>query len=399
MDWAGFAVLLAAGLIGATARALRDNARQRAGVHAAGAVAALALGCGMFLRDQWLTVAVSLFLPALAWVTAQVDLPALRRVALAVAAVVLVRLLLNWYVLDYGFGQGPVANSLLIAYGVPALSFALAAALFRRGADDLTVGVLEAGSAAFFTVLVALEVRHSFGPPAGLGTPGLGFPEAALHVSSIGVVCLVTLRIAERLQRPVLHAAWQVQGAVALIGAVLLLVANPAFTGDVVGTLPLLDWLLPAYLVPALLAVAASRHAAVRRVPKLPMVLEAYALVAGFAWLTLEVRHLFNPGQIELPAIPVGDAELWAWSGAWLAYGVTVMAIGIHTGVRHVRLAALGIIGLAAAKVFLIDMSSLVGLWRVLSFLGLGIVLIGLGTAYRRLAGPPPSSASITAKS
>ena len=398
IDWTGFAILLAAGLIGATTRALRDDARQRAGVHAAGAIAALALGCGMFLRDQWLTVAVSLFLPALAWVAAQIDLPALRRVALAVATIVLIRLLLNWYVLDYGFGQWPVVNSLLIAYGVPALSFALAAAMFRRGADDITVGVLEAGATAFFAVLVAAEVRHSFGPSAGLRAPGLGFPEAALHVSSLSVVCLVTLRIAERLQRPVLHAAWQLQGAVALCGAVLLLVANPAFTGDVVGSLPLLDWLLPAYLVPALLAVSASRHVAVGRVPKLRMVLEAYALLAGFAWLTLEVRHLFNPGPIELAAVPVGDAELWAWSGAWLTYGVIVMAIGIRIRARHVRLAALGIIGLAAAKVFLVDMSSLVGLWRVLSFLGLGVVLIGLGAAYRRLAGSPPPSANLTAK-
>lgn len=391
IDWAGFAALLAAGLTGTTTRALRDDARQRAGVHATGAVAALALGCAMFLREEWLTVAVSLFLPALAWITAQVELPALRRVALAVAAIVLVRLLLNWYVLDYGFGQWPVVNNLMLAYGVPGIAFALAAVMFRRGGDDATVGVLEAGSAAFLTVLVALEVRHSFGPPAGLAAPEIGFPEAALHVSSLGVVCLVTLRIAERLGRPMLHVAWKVQGALALTGGILLLAANPAVTGEPVGNLPLLDWLLPAYLLPALLAVAGSRHAAVALIPKLRMVLEGYGLFAGLIWLTLEVRHLFNGGSISLVEVPVGDAELWAWSGAWLAYGVIVMGIGIHSGVKHVRLAALGIVGLAAAKVFLVDMSSLVGLWRVVSFLGLGLVLIGLGAAYRHLAGSPPS--------
>ena len=113
--WAAFAVLLAAGLTGAAAVALREEqaaSRERAGIHAAGAVAALALGCAMLLRDHWLTLAVSLFLPALAWIAAQVDLPALRRVALAIAALVLVRLLLNWYVLDYGFGRWPVVNGL-----------------------------------------------------------------------------------------------------------------------------------------------------------------------------------------------------------------------------------------------------------------------------------------------
>jgi uncharacterized membrane protein len=54
------------------------------------------------------------------------------------------------------------------------------------------------------------------------------------------------------------------------------------------------------------------------------------------------------------------------------------------------RLAALAIVGLTSAKVFLIDMSGLEGLWRVLSFLGLGLVLIGLGAAYRRLVVPSP---------
>ncbi len=74
--WAVFAMLLAAGLTGAAAAALREQhgtAARRAGIHAAGAVAALALGCAMLLRDHWLTLAVSLFLPALAWVAAQVD--------------------------------------------------------------------------------------------------------------------------------------------------------------------------------------------------------------------------------------------------------------------------------------------------------------------------------------
>ena len=86
----------------------------------------------MLLREHWLTLAVSLFLPALAWVAAQVELPALRRVALAVAGVVLARLLLNGYVLDYGFGRWPVVNGLIAAYALPAAAFALAAAMFRR---------------------------------------------------------------------------------------------------------------------------------------------------------------------------------------------------------------------------------------------------------------------------
>jgi uncharacterized membrane protein len=39
---------------------------------------------------------------------------------------------------------------------------------------------------------------------------------------------------------------------------------------------------------------------------------------------------------------------------------------------------------IVVAKVFLIDMAGLQGLLRVVSFLGLGAALLGLGYAYRR---------------
>ncbi|HET7879599.1 MAG TPA: DUF2339 domain-containing protein [Acetobacteraceae bacterium] len=385
--WAAFGLLLAAGLTGTAAAALREGSRERAGTHAAGAVAALALGFAMLLRDQWLTLTVSLLLPALAWIAAQVELPSLRRVALAVAGVVLVRLLLNGYVLDYAFGSWPVLNGLLAAYALPAAAFALAATMFRRQQDDLTVGVLEAGSVALATAFVALEIRQGVGPEGGLHVAAFGFPEAALDVASLSVLAVVTMRIAQRLGRPVLHAAWRVLGAMALAGGVVLIVDNPMVSNVDLGALPVLDWLLPGYLVPAAMAVLALRSEATTHPPALRPALAAFALIGGLVWLTLEVRHLFHRGSIGLDSVDVEDAELWVWSGAWLAYGVGVMAAGIAIGSRPLRLAALAIVGLAAAKVFLVDMSGLEGLWRVLSFLGLGLVLIGLGAVYQRLVG------------
>jgi len=384
--WALVALALAAGLSFAATAALREQMQapqQRAGAHAAGAVAALALGCAMLLSDQWLSVAVSVFLPALAWVEAKSDLRPLRKVALAVAAVVLARLLLNHYVADYVFGDRPVLNGLLPAYGVPALAFAYASALFRRRGDDLTVAVLEAGAVAFATVLVALEIRHftNGGQPFAQTS---SFLEAALQVTSLGVMANATMRIATRMQRPVLGWGWRIQGGLALAGGIVMLAANPAFTGDAVGRWLFVDYLLPGYLLPALLAALALRHPATGAPSWLRPLLGCYALVSGFAWISLEIRHLFHPAAMGLDAAPIDDAELWSWSGAWLVYGAALMAGGIRSGDRRLRLGALAIVGLVTAKVFLIDMSGLVGLWRVLSFLGLGLALIALGAVYRR---------------
>jgi len=46
------------------------------------------------------------------------------------------------------------------------------------------------------------------------------------------------------------------------------------------------------------------------------------------------------------------------------------------------------VIVLTVLKVFLIDLSDLTGIYRALSFLGLGAVLIGIGWFYQRLLFP-----------
>ncbi len=56
------------------------------------------------------------------------------------------------------------------------------------------------------------------------------------------------------------------------------------------------------------------------------------------------------------------------------------MQILVRCKLTHYRLVAL-----VAAKIFLLDLG---GLWRVLSFLGLGLSLIGLGAFYRRFVVP-----------
>jgi uncharacterized membrane protein len=116
----------------------------------------------------------------------------------------------------------------------------------------------------------------------------------------------------------------------------------------------------------------------------LEALLGLYAVIAGLIWISLEVRHIAHPYGIGIDRGGFEDAELWAYSGAWLIYGAMLLAVGVITTSRAGRMVGLVVIGLATAKVFLIDMAGLEGLWRVLSLLGLGLGLIGLGAVYRR---------------
>ena len=394
--WAGLALALAAALTAIAAKAASENtqaaagnARQRAGVHAAGAAAALALGCAMLLHDQWLTLSIALFLPALAWIEAKADLPPLRRVALAVATLVLIRLLANWYVLEYDFGGMKLANGLIAAYAVPAAAFALAAFLFRRRADDLLVAVLEGGAATFAGIFVSLEIRHWFSNGQGLSGP-VDFEELVLHLLTMGVQAMVYLHIAQRTGRTILEWAWRILGGATALGACLVLVFNPGVTGERAGIFTL----LVAYAVPALLAVIARHRLAS---PGLRQFLGAYALAAGFVWITLQVHQVFHPTRMSLFQGRISDAEFWSWSCAWLLYGIALMARGIQLRDRMVRMTALSVIALVCLKVFLFDMAGLTGLWRVLSFLGLGLALIGLGAVYRRFVLPGRQAAEAAA--
>jgi uncharacterized membrane protein len=333
----------------------------------------------MLLQNYWLTLAVALFLPALAWIEARADLPALRRVALAVSALVIIRLVLNWYVLDYAFGTIPLANGLVAGYAFPAAAFAFASLLFRRRDDDLLVATLEAGTVTLLALFVALEIRHWSGG-GSLAQPA-GFTEIALHLLTTAVQATVYLYLAQRTGRLVLVWAWKVLGGVALVWGIGVIVLNPMATGAPAGVLTL----FAAYFAPACFAALAQSRMPDTRVR---IGLGGYAVVAGLAWITLQIRQFFHPDGMALSVAPIEAAELWGWSGGWLAFGIGLMVQGIRTGERLLRLTALGVMGLVCIKVFAIDMSGLTGLWRVLSFLGLGMALIGLGVVYRRFVVP-----------
>ncbi len=382
--WAAAAVVTAAALVGATGLVMRRGlGAPAAGTLAAGAAALLALGCAALLSVQWLTIALVLLVPALVWIEATVELRPLRHVALAAAAVALVRLLLNSDVLDYVLGAPAIWNGRALAYAVAALSFWASARIARRGADDRLVAVLELGCAAFVTALVTLEIRQWFtgGEPAA---PTFGFAEAGLQVSALATLAVTALWLDGRTGRATLRWIWMVQGALALAGGIALIVANPLWTEWTVDGPPLLDALLTAYALPAVIAVVAARRLRDQQGPLRALV--SYAIVAALTWVTLEVRHIAHPGLMELDEVPVLPWELWAWSGAWLAVAVALMLAGLQGRVRALRLAALAVMAVVILKVFLVDMSGLTGLWRVLSFLGLGLVLIGLGRLYGRLA-------------
>jgi uncharacterized membrane protein len=158
--------------------------------------------------------------------------------------------------------------------------------------------------------------------------------------------------------------------------------ANPVLTGEPVGTAPVLNVLLLAYLGPALVGLLIARQAAAAGQAGWARGAGVASHVVAFAWLTLEVRHWF---QGPVLTGPTGEAERLAYSAAWLAWAALLLGLGVRLDRRPLRVAALAVAALAVAKTFLFDLAGLDGLYRAGSFLALGLCLVGIGWLYRRL--------------
>ena len=86
---------------------------------------------------------------------------------------------------------------------------------------------------------------------------------------------------------------------------------------------------------------------------------------------------------------------MWTYSVALLAVGAALLAIGLVWNLRLARLVSVGCLVAAVLKVFIVDLAHLEGVMGALSFIGLGLALVGIGFAYQKLlAGRAPSTAA-----
>ncbi|MEW5961973.1 MAG: DUF2339 domain-containing protein, partial [Pseudomonadota bacterium] len=83
------------------------------------------------------------------------------------------------------------------------------------------------------------------------------------------------------------------------------------------------------------------------------------------------------------------SSELWAYTAAWLVLAIAFLAYGLRRHSLPARVASAGLIALVAVKVVVLDFAGIDGLWRALSFICLGLVLVGIGLVYQRLVFAP----------
>jgi uncharacterized membrane protein len=164
-----------------------------------------------------------------------------------------------------------------------------------------------------------------------------------------------------------------------------MLLHNPLWAEQAVGSLPILNLIPLAYAVPVAAILALNRMPSIgERVPDRAFTLAWMVLVLLFAASML--RQLFHGSLLVEPGL--SQAEDIARSILAIALAIGFLLWGIRTQQRDWRIGSLVLMLGAVAKVFLWDTSGLEGLIRIASFVALGFSLIGIGWLYSRQLAP-----------
>jgi len=357
----------------------------------------------LVLSQQWVTASWAIQAVVLLWMAERLESGIVRRMALVLLGLVLVRLC----TLDLGRtflpGGGVAAAAELpaagylrllaeraIAFGVPIAGFGVAAGMLGRAprrdtaADPSADPSADRGDAwlaplvwlagiAVLLFYVHLEVDR---------TADFFFPAARLPLLSLvwlGVGAIFLRRYAVRGDRTALALAGCVVAAVLVKlfawdlpawGVDERFVAGPGYA--------LLDAGLRAVdfgAVIAFLAVAVGVTAG-PRVAEARTLLAVACLGTLFAYLTLETNSFL---AAYYPGLRAGGVSI-----VWALFALSLVLAGIARNVGPLRWTGLVLFAIVSGKVFLHDLASLDTFWRIVAFLILGVVLIAGSFVYLR---------------
>jgi Predicted membrane protein (DUF2339) len=288
----------------------------------------------------------------------------------------------------------------LAAVLASAMAFFAGRSAFLAGDLEWMIGVIPVIEGAVLALLLRALLRVE---PAGQRDLG----RLAL-VAGAALAC-VTVAIPLQLRQQWITIGWALEGAalawlyrriphrglfygtVALLGAVFVRLAmNPeVFQYAPRGGMRIFNWYLYTYLIcAAALLVAASwltrtndrLLGSLRSTP----LLSAGGVILLFFLLNIEIADFYAAGPTIVFRFGAAVSQDLTYTIGWLVFGMLLLAAGITLRHRSARIAAVALIAVTTFKCFLYDLSSLAGLYRVGSFVGLAISLALVSLALQK---------------
>lgn len=400
--------LVVAGLVGATATAIavRWSEPVVAGIGVVGALLApvlvdagtsaaslafmaiaLCSAVGVLLWQRWNWLAVAAFAVSapqlLGWLEAEHE----ERLALSLS--VLAAFWLVYVVAAIGYElRVPTASLRFSSAGL-----LLADAALLAGTGWVMLDGTDHGALATAWVLGAAGLHIVGGIPAYGGRMS---NEIAAVIVAVGTA-LAALGLALALDGPALVAAWAAEalvlgyaarrlgdarGHVAAAGFLALAAAHTLLIeAPLDGLRTGIDDFGSAAAAVAVVGVAAfgsSRLAAGS--PELARIHLGVAAAAAVYLPSLAIVSAFAGGELE-----PGQTPQVLLSAFWAVTGLAALVFGLLRRMRALRLGGLALLLVATVKVFAYDLSELESIYRALSFIALGLLLLGGAFAYQRI--------------
>lgn len=354
------------------------------------------------LHRDFLPVAFAAQVLALGWINGKVDIQALRPIAGAVfcvftalfipQAIQLLEIAANSgiYFSSRTHWQLPVPDGTSIIrspwfhLGLPGLLFAGASLLLRAQKDDNLVRCLEAAAVLLSGLMLYYLTRNVFKVEAFLAFDSAEFMWRSAITNILFLHGLASLWVGRHFHRRVVSMGGLLFAGIALCRILFfdLALYNPLWSHQMVGATVLLNGLLLPYGLPALWLIVAKRELRALGMDRFLPLTSAFTLILLFTFISLNVRQFFHGAYLSIG--DTSNAEIYTYSVFWLLFGVALLILGALRRDRLTRMASLAVMLLTVGKVFLYDASELSGLYRVFSFLGLGLSLMALSWLYTR---------------
>lgn len=365
-------------------------------IFATTATAFIAIGLTIELEREFLSVALATQMLAISWINNRIAIKALRPITMVLALVfgflLIPQIVLLLQLTAYSLVEVklrvqesvPIVQWPTFQLGVPALMFIGSSYFLRLDQDGKLVRTLELAAVGLIAVMGYYLIRHVFHIDSEVLFVKAGFFERGVMTNIFLVYGLCCFFVGRRFGRVAL--SWSGIGlcAVALFRIVYFdfLMYNPLWAEQKIAGWFILNSLLLPYGLPLIWTWLASKELSSLGKGQWGKYCKGFMLPLLFATISLNVRYFFHGEYLNTGTTT--NAEIYSYSVAWLLLGIGLLLTGVIKHDRMLRYASLGIMILSVGKVFLYDASELEGLFRVFSFFGLGLSLLGLSWFYAR---------------
>lgn len=236
--------------------------------------------------------------------------------------------------------------------------------------------------------------------------------DSRLATQGAAIVLFISLIFPVQFEREWITIGWAIEGvgllllfraipngrlrAVALLvfcAAFVRLALNPAvFEYHPRSRVHIFNWYLYAYGIPAFcLFLGARLFGEPREKPyerRAPALLYTLGAILFFLLLNIEIADYYSIGPTLTFAFHGNFARDMTYTIAWAVFAFALLVAGVIKDLRPLRLAAIALLSLALAKLFLHDLDSLNQLYRIGAFLSVAVIAIVASFIYQRFLSP-----------